>query len=130
MLIPENCTRDFECCSSDHDCPYRITKREAFARGENWRPEPTLLDIIENHRAVCTASAEQIADLVRQLVELNIVPVRQLAGIRRDAQRQLENVRATAAIFTAGVSWGSAVDQAERIWRRQNPALSEVVGNG
>ncbi len=92
------------------------------------RTEPTIASIIESHRAVCTASAEQITDLESQLYHL--MEARIAAAVEpviKDARQQLENVKATADIFTMNAWRGDAVAQAEAQWRRQNPGLSAVV---
>lgn len=53
------CTRDYACYSADHHYPNRVGN-----------PNPGVHSIIENHRAVCTATADQISDLERQVTAL------------------------------------------------------------
>jgi hypothetical protein len=71
-----------------------------------------LHNIIENHRAVCTATADQISDLESQINGY-------IQPMLADARQQLENARGQDALFgRSGFEAG---------WHERNPALSAAV---
>lgn len=68
--VHDGCTRDFSCCSGDHECKYRLSENPGHLAQNMALVSPeirTLREILFNHRALAGATALEITELMVEL---------------------------------------------------------------